>query len=103
MRSWVFAGNTVDVTTVARIKDDLRGWKLGRAIFVTDAGMNSEDNRLELARGAGKYVLAMPVGAVAEVKEAVLSRPRMNSPRNAGMCSKNSIFQRLNPFWRSTP
>jgi Transposase len=68
VRSWVFAGNTVDVTTVARIKDNLRGWKLGRAIFVADAGMNSEDNRLELARGAGKYVLAMPVGAVAEVK-----------------------------------
>jgi transposase len=51
VRSWVFPGNTVDVTTVARIKDDLRGWKLGRAIFVADAGMNSEENRLELARG----------------------------------------------------
>jgi transposase len=51
VRSWVFPGNTVDVTPVARIKDDLRGWKLGRSIFVADAGMNSEDTRLELARG----------------------------------------------------
>jgi hypothetical protein len=31
-----------------------RGWKLGRAIFVADAGMHSEANREELARGMGK-------------------------------------------------
>ena len=30
VRSWVFPGNTTDATTVERIKDDLRGWKLGR-------------------------------------------------------------------------
>jgi transposase len=75
VRSWVFPGNTTDVSTVERIKDDLRGWKLGRALFVADAGMHSEANREELARGVGKYVLAVPVGAIAEVKTAVLSRP----------------------------
>jgi transposase len=75
VRSWVFPGNTVDVTTVAQIKDDLRGWKLGRSIFVAGAGMNSKDNRLELARGVGKYVLAMPLGRVAEVKETCYVDP----------------------------
>lgn len=75
VRSWVFPGNTTDVTTVERIKDDLRGWKLGRALFVADAGMHSEANREELARGIGKYVLAVPMSAIAEVKTAVLSRP----------------------------
>jgi hypothetical protein len=30
VRSWVLAGDTADVTTVARIKDDLRTWRLGR-------------------------------------------------------------------------
>jgi transposase len=75
VRSWVFPGNTTDVTTVERIKDDLRGWKLGRALFVADAGMHSEANRAELARGVGKYVLAVPMGAIAEVKTEVLSRP----------------------------
>jgi transposase len=74
VRSWVFPGNTTDVSTVERIKDDLRGWKLGRALFVADAGRHSEANREELARGVGKYVLAVPVGAIAEVKTAVLSR-----------------------------
>ena len=75
VRSGVFPGNTTEVTTVERIKDDRRGGKLGRALFVADAGMHSEANREELARGAGKYVLAVPVGAIAEVKTAVLSRP----------------------------
>ena len=75
VRSWVFPGNTTDVTTVAQIKDDLRGWQLGRVLFVGDAGMHSEANCRELARGCGRYVLAMPIGTVAEVKQAVLSRP----------------------------
>ena len=75
-RSWVFPGNTTDVSTVERIQDDLRGWKLGRALFVADAGMHSEANREALARGVGKYVLAVPMGAIAEVKIEVLSRPR---------------------------
>jgi hypothetical protein len=39
VRSWVLPGNTADVTTVARIKDDLRAWRLGRCLFVGDAGM----------------------------------------------------------------
>ena len=75
VRSGVFPGNTTDVSTVERIKDDRRGWKLGRALFVADAGRHSEANREALARGVGKYVLAVPVGAITEVKTAVLSRP----------------------------
>ena len=37
--------------------------------------MRSEANREALARGMGKYVLAVPMGAIAEVKTEVLSRP----------------------------
>jgi len=75
VRTWVFPGNTVDATTVARVKEDLRGWKLGRAIFVGDAGMDSEANRTELSKGLGHYILAMPVGKLKEVQEDVLARP----------------------------
>jgi hypothetical protein len=39
VRHWVFPGNTVDVTTVKKVKEDLRGWKLSRCVFVGDAGM----------------------------------------------------------------
>jgi hypothetical protein len=41
VRSWVLPGNTADVTTVARIKQDLHAWQLGRCLFVGDAGMYS--------------------------------------------------------------
>jgi hypothetical protein len=75
VRSWVFPGNTVDTTTVAQVKEDLRGWRLGQAIFVGDAGMDSEANRHELAKGVGHYILAMPMGKLTEVQQEVLSRP----------------------------
>jgi hypothetical protein len=44
VRHWVFPGHTVDVTTVAHVKADLKGWKLSRCVFVGDAGMVSQEN-----------------------------------------------------------
>jgi transposase len=75
VRSWVLAGNTADVTTVARIKQDLHAWQLGRCLFVGDAGMYSADNLIELSRGLGHYVLAVPMRRVRDVGVEVLTRP----------------------------
>lgn len=75
VRSWVFPGNTSDVTTVKKVKADLKGWKLGRALFVADSGMNSEESRKELAKACGKYILASRAGSVAEIRDIVLARP----------------------------
>jgi len=75
VRSWVLAGNTADVATVARIKQDLHAWRLGRCRFVGDAGMYSADNLAELSRGLGRYVLAVPMRRVGEVEAEVLTRP----------------------------
>jgi transposase len=75
VKSWVFPGNTADVSTVEKIKKDLRGWNLGRSLFVADSGMNSEGNRKELARACGKYLLATRMASVKEIKETVLSQP----------------------------
>ncbi len=74
VRSWVFSGETNDVTTVEKIKKDLRGWRLGRCIFVGDAGMNSKDNRRMLALGNGKYILGARMRAGDEVTHDVLAR-----------------------------
>jgi hypothetical protein len=75
VRSWVFPGNTSDVTTVNQVKADLKGWKLGRALFVADSGMNSEESRKELAKACGKYLLASRAGSVKEIRDDVLARP----------------------------
>jgi hypothetical protein len=75
VKSWIFPGNTADVSTIKRIRKDLRGWNLGRALFVADSGMNSSVNREELARACGKYLLATRMATVAEIKKEVLSQP----------------------------
>jgi transposase len=74
VRSWVFPGNTSDVSTIEQIRTDLRGWSLGRAMFVADSGMNSEDNRAELARACGKYLLACRMASIAQIKRDVLAK-----------------------------
>ena len=43
-------------------------------MFVADSGMNSEDNRAELAKACGKYLLACPMARLSEVKREVLGK-----------------------------
>jgi hypothetical protein len=74
VRHWVFPGNTVDVTTVARVKQDLRGWQLTRCLFVGDAGVVSAANFHALAAGGGKYLMCMPLRRGDAITEQVLSR-----------------------------
>lgn len=74
VRHWVFPGNTVDVTTVARVREELRGWKLSRCVFVGDAGMVSQDNLTLLARGGGRYIVSVPIRREKAVAVDVLSR-----------------------------
>ena len=74
VRHWVFPGNTVDVTTVAQVKADLKGWRLNRCVFVGDAGMVSAQNLRTLARGGGRYIVCMPVHPGGEVDKEVVSR-----------------------------
>ncbi len=74
VKSWVLPGNTADVSTVEKVRADLRGWQLGQAIFVADAGMNSKDNREELARACGKYLLATRMASISEIKHEVLGK-----------------------------
>jgi len=75
VRHWIFPGNTVDVTTVEKVRGDLRRWKLGRCVFVGDAGMVSEENLNTLGRGGGKYIVAVPTAREKEVANDVLRRP----------------------------
>ena len=75
VRSWVLPGDTADVATVARIKEDLRAWRLGRCVLVGDAGMYSAGNLGELAKGLGRYILAVPMRKLKEVEGEVLARP----------------------------
>jgi transposase len=74
VRSWVFPGNTADVTTINHLKDDWRGWRLNRCVFVGDSGMFSEAHRQRLSRALGRDMLAVPMRKVTEVPRDVLTR-----------------------------
>ena len=73
-------GNTVDVSTVRRVKRDLNGWRLNRCVFVGDAGVVSADNLQALAYGGGRYIVCMPVHRGSEVDLEVVSRPGRYQP-----------------------
>jgi Transposase DDE domain len=75
VRSWVLPGDTADVATVARIKQDLCAWRLGRCLFVGDAGLYSADNLAALSRGLGRYILAVPMRKLKDIELDVLTRP----------------------------
>lgn len=68
VRSWVLPGDTADVATVARIKQDLCTWRLGRCLFVGDAGLYSADNLAALSRGLGRYILAVPMRKLKDIE-----------------------------------
>jgi transposase len=74
VRSWVLPGDTADVATVARIKQDLCAWRLGRCLFVGDAGLYSADNLAALSRGLGRYILAVPMRKLKDIELQVLTR-----------------------------
>ena len=83
VRHWVFPGNTVDVSTVAKVKRDLKGWRRTpaarrpfRCVFVGDAGMVSAENLKALARGGGRYIVCMPVHRGGEADQVIGRRGR---------------------------
>ena len=75
VRHWIFSGGTVDVTTVEKVRKDLRGWHLSRCVFVGDAGMVSAKNLRLLSHSGGRYIVGMPVHRGGEVAEEVMRRP----------------------------
>jgi transposase len=56
IRAWVWPGNTVDMTVIKQVKNDLIGWKLGCVISVMDRGFSSEENLRTLQQAGGHYV-----------------------------------------------
>lgn len=74
VKSWIWPGNTTDVSTVEQVKRDLTGWRLNRVVYVADGGMMSQENLTHLARGGSGYIVGVPLRKSKEAA-AVLARP----------------------------
>jgi hypothetical protein len=56
VRVWCWPGNTNDQAVLPQVKDDLRGWRLGRVVTVVDRGFSCEANLAYLQRAGGHYI-----------------------------------------------
>src|SRR4051812_5463524 len=75
VRVWVWPGNTNDMSVIGEVKDDLRGWRLGRVVTVVDRGFSSDENLRYLTRAGGHWIAGEKMrDGSADAREA-LARP----------------------------
>jgi len=74
VRVWCWPGSTNDQTILPQVKDDIRGWRLGRIITVVDRGFSSAGNLAYLRRGGGHFIAGMRMRDGNPLVEQVLSR-----------------------------
>ncbi|HEY0687823.1 MAG TPA: IS1634 family transposase [Kribbella sp.] len=74
VRCWCWPGNTNDQAILPEVKDDIRGWRLGRVITVVDRGFSSADNLAYLRRAGGHFIAGMRMRDHNPLVEQVLSR-----------------------------
>src|SRR5215207_9118460 len=74
VRVWCWPGNTNDQAILPEVRDDIRGWRLGRVISVVDRGFTGADNLAYLRRGGGHYIAGMRMRDGNPLVEQVLSR-----------------------------
>ena len=75
VRVWCWPGNSNDAAILPQVRDDIRGWRLGRVITVVDRGFSSTDNLAYLRRGGGHFIAGMRMRDGNPLTDKVLSRP----------------------------
>ena len=73
-RVWTLPGNTADMALIRQVKDDLRAWKPGRVVWVTDRGFASAANRRYLGRAGGHCITGEKLQGESAEAKAVLAR-----------------------------
>jgi hypothetical protein len=74
VRVWVWPGNTNDMSVITEVKDDLRGWRLGRVVTVVDRGFSSDENLRYLTRAGGHWIAGERMRDGSPDAQAALSR-----------------------------
>jgi hypothetical protein len=76
VRCWCWPGNTSDQAIPPEVKDDMRGWPLGRVVTVVDRGFSSADNLAYLRRAGGHFIAGMRMRDHNPLVEQVTGPPR---------------------------
>jgi transposase len=80
VRVWCWPGNTNDMSVITEVKNDLRGWRLGRVITVVDRGFSSDENLRYLTRAGGHWIAGERMRDGAADAAAALARPGRYQP-----------------------
>jgi hypothetical protein len=75
VRVWCWPGNTNDMSVISEVKDDMRGWRLGRVITVVDRGFSSDENLAYLTRAGGHWIAGERMRDGTKDVAQALSRP----------------------------
>jgi len=73
VKHWIVPGNTMDMSTIEQVRNDLANWRLNRVVVVHDEGMTSESNLQYLQRGGGHYIAGRKLRSGDAVAEQALS------------------------------
>jgi transposase len=83
VRVWCWPGNTNDQAVLKQVKDDLRGWRLGRVVTVVDRGFSSDDNLAYLTRAGGHWIAGERLrDGTADVAEVLARQGRYQQVRD---------------------
>jgi transposase len=74
VRVWCWPGNTSDSALIRQAREDMRDWTLARVMWVADRGFSSKENRRELRRGGGHYIIGEKLRSGSGEATAALSR-----------------------------
>jgi transposase len=74
VRVWCWPGNTTDSALIRQAREDMRDWTLARVMWVADRGFSSKENRRELRRGGGHYIIGEKLRSGSTEATAALSR-----------------------------
>ncbi|HVH22650.1 MAG TPA: IS1634 family transposase [Pseudonocardia sp.] len=74
VRVWCWPGNTTDSALIRQAREDMRDWTLARVMWVADRGFSSAENRRELRRGGGHYIIGEKLRSGSAEATAALSR-----------------------------
>jgi transposase len=74
VRVWCWPGNTTDSALIRQAREDMRDWTLAQVMWVADRGFSSKENRRELRRGGGHYIIGEKLRSGSTEATAALSR-----------------------------
>lgn len=74
VKLWAWPGNTSDASVVDEVQAELKGWRLGRVLWVVDRGFNGADQKRYLQRG-GDHVIVGEKLRGTKVAAEILGRP----------------------------